>query len=73
MARMGGIAGRVQTLLGTAVVATTAVAGGDICSATRVKLSDVNGRIEVRHANDNQTLSPAKDLNSSEDEDSDTI
>jgi fructosamine-3-kinase len=40
MARMGGIAGRVQSLLGTAVVATTAVAGGDICSATRVKLSD---------------------------------
>jgi len=45
------------------------LAGG----GTRVKLSDVNGRIEVRHANDNQTLSPAKDLNSSEDEDSDTI
>ena len=44
------------------------LAGG----GTRVKLSDVNGRIEVRHANDNQTLSPAKDLNTSED-DADTI
>ncbi len=40
MARMGTIAGRVEALLGAAVVATTAVAGGDVCSATRVKLSD---------------------------------
>ena len=37
---MGGIAGKVESLLGTSVVATTPVAGGDICSATRVKLSD---------------------------------
>lgn len=44
------------------------LAGG----GTRVKLSDVNGRIEVRHANDNQTLSPAKDLNET-DEDGDTL
>jgi fructosamine-3-kinase len=40
MARMGGIAGKVESLLGTSVVATTAVAGGDVCSAARVKLSD---------------------------------
>ncbi|MDX6309052.1 MAG: hypothetical protein QOI06_2098 [Nocardioidaceae bacterium] len=40
MASMGGIAGRVEALLGTAVAATTAVAGGDVCSATRVRLSD---------------------------------
>jgi fructosamine-3-kinase len=40
MARMTGIAGRVEALLGTAVVAATPVAGGDICSATRVRLSD---------------------------------
>ena len=36
----GRIAGRVEALLGAAVVATTAVAGGDVCSATRVRLSD---------------------------------
>jgi len=40
MARMGSIAARVETLLGTAVVATTPVAGGDVCSAARVRLSD---------------------------------
>ncbi len=40
MASMGSIAGRVEAMLGTAVVATTPVAGGDICSATRVRLSD---------------------------------
>jgi fructosamine-3-kinase len=40
MARMGTIAGRAETLLGTAVVATTPVAGGDICTATRLRLSD---------------------------------
>ncbi len=40
MARMGGIAGLVEALLGTAVVATTPVAGGDVCNAARVRLSD---------------------------------
>jgi len=40
MARMGSIAGKVEALLQTAVVATTPVAGGDVCSATRVRLSD---------------------------------
>jgi fructosamine-3-kinase len=40
MARMGTIAGRAEALLGTAVVATTPVAGGDICTATRLRLSD---------------------------------
>jgi fructosamine-3-kinase len=40
MARLGGIAHRAETLLGTAVVATTAVAGGDICNATRLRLSN---------------------------------
>jgi DUF4097 and DUF4098 domain-containing protein YvlB len=45
------------------------LAGG----GTRIRLSDVNGGIEVRHANDSQTLSPAKDMNSSEDDDADTI
>jgi len=37
---MRGIAERVEQLLGQAVVATTSVAGGDICTATRVRLSD---------------------------------
>lgn len=40
MARMRGIAERVEQLLDQAVVATTPVAGGDICTATRVRLSD---------------------------------
>ncbi|GAB2729186.1 fructosamine kinase family protein [Nocardioides pakistanensis] len=37
---MGTIANRAEELLGTAVVATTPVAGGDICTATRLRLSD---------------------------------
>jgi fructosamine-3-kinase len=37
---MGTIAHRAEQLLGAAVVATTPVAGGDICTATRVRLSD---------------------------------
>ena len=39
MARMGTIATRAERLLGTAVVATTPVAGGDICTSTRLRLS----------------------------------
>lgn len=35
---MGTIASRAETLLGTAVVATTPVAGGDICTSTRLRL-----------------------------------
>jgi len=40
MARMSTIANRAEGLLGAAVVATTPVAGGDICTATRLRLSD---------------------------------
>ena len=40
MARMRGIAERVEQLLGQPVVATSPVAGGDICTSTRVRLSD---------------------------------
>src|SRR5690554_5219738 len=40
MARLGGIAARVEALLGRGVVATIPVAGGDICTATRVRLTD---------------------------------
>ncbi len=40
MARMRGIAERVEQLLAQTVVATTPVAGGDVCTATRVRLSD---------------------------------
>ncbi len=40
MARMRGIAERVEQLLALSVVATTPVAGGDICTSTRVRLSD---------------------------------
>lgn len=40
MARMGTIANRAEALLGTPVVATTPVAGGDICTSIRLRLSD---------------------------------
>jgi len=40
MARMAGIAQRAEGLLGKAVVATSPVAGGDICTSTRLRLSD---------------------------------
>ncbi len=40
MARLGAVAQRAESLLGTSVVATTPVAGGDICTATRLRLSD---------------------------------
>ena len=40
MARMRTLAERAEQLLGAAVVSTTPVAGGDVCSATRLRLSD---------------------------------
>ncbi|WP_229052973.1 fructosamine kinase family protein [Aeromicrobium sp. Leaf350] len=40
MARMTGTAARGEQLLGVAVVSTTPVAGGDICTSTRLRLSD---------------------------------
>ncbi len=40
MARMGTVAARVEQLLGRAVVATVAVPGGDVCTATKARLSD---------------------------------
>jgi DUF4097 and DUF4098 domain-containing protein YvlB len=38
---------------------------------TRIKLSDVNGRIEIRHASDGRTLSPVKDLSRRDRDDDD--
>ncbi len=40
MARMGTVAARTEQLLGRSVVGTVAVPGGDICTATKVRLSD---------------------------------
>lgn len=40
MARNPAIAQRAEAVLGVAVVATSPVAGGDICTATRLRLSD---------------------------------
>ena len=37
---MGAIAQRAEALLGTAVAATSPVAGGDICMSTRLRLAD---------------------------------
>jgi hypothetical protein len=40
-----------------------------------VRVSNVNGRIEIRHADDNRPLSPSKDLNHDREDknDDDTI
>jgi fructosamine-3-kinase len=51
MARMRGIATRVEQLLGQAVVATTPVAGGDICTSTRVRLSSGTSVLVKTRAN----------------------
>lgn len=40
MARMRTLAERAEQLLGSAVVSTTPVAGGDTCTSTRLRLSD---------------------------------
>jgi fructosamine-3-kinase len=40
MARMSTIASRAEQLLGVSVVATTPVAGGDVSTATRIRMSD---------------------------------
>jgi DUF4097 and DUF4098 domain-containing protein YvlB len=40
---------------------------------TRIKLSDVNGRIEIRHADDGHALSPARDLDHPDNDDGDEI
>jgi len=45
MARMAGTAARAETLLNLGVVSTTPVAGGDICTATRLRLTDGRGAI----------------------------
>lgn len=45
MARMTGTAARAEALLGIGVVSTTPVAGGDICTATRLRLTDGRGAI----------------------------
>ena len=37
----------------------------------RIKLEDVNGRIEIRHASDGRALSPAKDLSHRDDDEDD--
>jgi len=40
---------------------------------TRIKLSNVNGHIEIHHANDGRSLSPGKDLGGRDNEDDDEI
>src|SRR5699024_31249 len=40
MARMAGIAAKAEKLTGLGVIATTPIAGGDICTATRLRLTD---------------------------------
>lgn len=42
---MAGTAARAETLLGLGVVSTTPVAGGDICTSTRLRLTDGHGAI----------------------------
>ncbi len=45
MARMAGTAARAEALLGVGVVSTTPVAGGDICTVTRLRLTDGRGAV----------------------------
>ncbi|MFI5429941.1 fructosamine kinase family protein [Aeromicrobium sp. UC242_57] len=45
MARMAGTAARAEALLGLGVVSTTPVAGGDICTTTRLRLTDGRGAV----------------------------
>jgi fructosamine-3-kinase len=40
MTRLTAVAARAEALLGTAVVATAPVAGGDVCTCTKLRLSD---------------------------------
>lgn len=40
MTRLATVARRAEALLGTAVIATSPVAGGDTCTSTRLRLSD---------------------------------
>lgn len=46
---MKSIADRAEQLLGRAVVATTPVAGGDICTTTRLRLSDGRSALAKTH------------------------
>ena len=45
MARMTGTAARAEALLGQGVISTTPVAGGDICTTTRLRLTDGRGAV----------------------------
>ena len=45
MARMSGTAARAEALLGVGIVSTTPVAGGDICTSTRLRLTDGRGAV----------------------------
>lgn len=45
MARMAGTAARAEALLDLGVVSTTPVAGGDICTCTRLRLTDGHSAI----------------------------
>jgi fructosamine-3-kinase len=45
MARMAGTAARAEALLDVGVVSTTPVAGGDICTTTRLRLTDGRGAV----------------------------
>lgn len=40
MTRLNAVAARAESLLGTSVVATSPVAGGDVCTCTKLRLSD---------------------------------
>ncbi|HEX6249231.1 MAG TPA: fructosamine kinase family protein [Nocardioidaceae bacterium] len=57
---MGAIASRAESLLGAAVVATTAVAGGDICTSTRLRLSDGSSALVKTRANAPADFFPAE-------------
>ena len=45
MTRQPLVARHAEELLGSAVAATAPVAGGDVCVATKLRLSDGNSRL----------------------------
>ena len=58
MTRQSATARRAEELLGVPVVATAPVAGGDICTSTRLKLSDGHS-VLMKTLSTSGTASPA--------------
>lgn len=60
MARMAGIAARAEKLLGRSVISTTPVAGGALCTTTRLRLSNGHNAIMKTRAHAPAGFFPAE-------------